>query len=171
MLLEKQSTVGGWCRSIVDKGFTFDYAGHIMFSNDPYVLELYELLLGDNIHWQNREAWVYSKQVYTRYPFQSALYGLPPDVLKECVIGAIEARFGPVKNEARREVANTIERRGVKKIVSEAQHPQNFEEFIYKVWGAGVANHFAIPYNKKLWAVPLDQMETSWLGNRVPIPI
>ena len=170
LLLEKQSTVGGWCRSIVDKGFTFDYAGHIMFSNDPYVLELYELLLGDNIHWQNREAWVYSKQVYTRYPFQSALYGLPPDVLKECVIGAIEARFGPVKNEARREVANTIERRGVKKIVSEAQHPQNFEEFIYKVWGAGVAKHFAIPYNKKLWAVPLDQMETSWLGNRVPMP-
>ena len=45
LLLEKQSTVGGWCRSIVDKGFTFDYAGHIMFSNDPYVLELYELLL------------------------------------------------------------------------------------------------------------------------------
>ena len=170
LLLEKQSTIGGWCRSIVDHGFTFDYAGHIMFSNDPYVLELYELLLGDNIHWQNREAWIYSKEVYTRYPFQGALYGLPPDVLKECVVGAIEARFGPVKNEARREVANSIERRGVKKIVSEAQAPQNFEEFIYKVWGAGVAKHFAIPYNKKLWAVPLNQMETSWLGNRVPMP-
>ena len=40
-----------------------------MFSNDPYVLELYELLLGDNMHWQNREAWIYSKKVYTRYPF------------------------------------------------------------------------------------------------------
>ena len=31
--------VGGWCRSIDDNGFTFDYAGHIMFSNDPYVLD------------------------------------------------------------------------------------------------------------------------------------
>ena len=31
LLLEKQSTVGGWCRSIVDKGFTFNYAGNIMF--------------------------------------------------------------------------------------------------------------------------------------------
>jgi UDP-galactopyranose mutase len=48
--------------------------------------------------------------------------------------------------------------------------PRNFEEFIYKVWGAGIAKHFAIPYNRKLWAVPLDEMETSWLGGRVPLP-
>ena len=55
---------------------------------------MYQTLLGDNVHWQNREAWVYSKDVYTRYPFQGALYGLPPDVITECIIGAIEARFG-----------------------------------------------------------------------------
>ena len=48
--------------------------------------------------------------------------------------------------------------------------PRNFEEFIYKVWGAGIAKHFAIPYNRKLWAVPLTEMETSWLGGRVPLP-
>ncbi len=53
--------------------------------------------------------------------------------------------------------------------------PRNFEEFIYeefiyKVWGAGIARHFAIPYNQKLWAVPLAEMETSWLGGRVPLP-
>src|SRR5207253_2751037 len=100
LLLERNPTVGGWCRSIQDKGFTFDYAGHIMFSNDPYVLDLYRVLLGDNVHWQNREAWIYSKGVYTRYPFQGALYGLPPQVLKECIIGAIEARFGPLKPAA-----------------------------------------------------------------------
>jgi len=51
-----------------------------------------------------------------------------------------------------------------------AEPPKNFEEFIYKVWGAGIARHFAIPYNRKLWAVPLSEMETSWLGGRVPLP-
>lgn len=164
LLLEKAPTVGGWCRSIEDKGFTFDYAGHIMFSNDPYVLALYKTLLGENMHWQNREAWVFSKNVYTRYPFQGALYGLPPDVLKECLIGAIEARFGPIKKEA----AQAGPVAGV--IAKPQQAPRNFEEFIYKVWGAGVAKHFAIPYNRKLWAVPLHEMETSWLGGRVPLP-
>jgi UDP-galactopyranose mutase len=38
------------------------------------------------------------------------------------------------------------------------------------VWGSGVARHFALPYNRKLWAVPLTEMETSWLGGRVPQP-
>src|SRR5436190_14133149 len=94
MLIEQHDTIGGWCRSFIDGGFTFDMAGHIMFSKDPYVHELYRLLLGDNVHWQDREAWIYSQGVYTRYPFQGALYGLPGDVIRECLVGAIEARYG-----------------------------------------------------------------------------
>src|SRR5690606_30254820 len=104
LLLEQHDRVGGWCRSIEDRGFTFDYAGHIMFSNEPYVHELYAKLLGDNVHWQDREAWIYSKQVYTRYPFQGALYGLPPAVIKECIVGAIEARFGSLRKEPDRPI-------------------------------------------------------------------
>ncbi len=156
LLLERGSSVGGWCRSIQDRGFSFDYAGHIMFSKDPYVLALYEKLLGKNVRWQDREAWIWSKGVYTRYPFQGALYGLPPRVLKECLFGAIEARFGPLNGNVPADRA--------------ADAPANFEEFIHRVWGSGVARHFAIPYNRKLWAVPLHEMETSWLGGRVPLP-
>src|SRR6185437_1890320 len=37
VLLEREAKVGGWCRSIEYTGFTFDHAGHIMFSDDPYV--------------------------------------------------------------------------------------------------------------------------------------
>lgn len=207
VLVERGPAVGGWCRSIEDNGFVFDHAGHIMFSNDAYVLSLYDTLLGDNLHWQDREAWVYSKGVYTRYPFQGALYGLPPSVLKECIVGAIEARFGPLNEHgntappkaAQKETARSCamndeqpqdccadgtdgglaEQDGrwgdVKDVMPSAKlgsavAPRNFEEFIYRVWGAGVAKHFAIPYNRKLWTVPLTEMETSWLGGRVPLP-
>lgn len=195
LLLEAGAKVGGWCRSIVDNGFTFDHAGHIMFSNDPYVHELYDLLLGDNVHWQDREAWIYSHDVYTRYPFQGALYGLPPAILKECIVGAIEARFGSLRESPQVPHAAASATRSDPKAESitdccadgiaestaplvpfdksarlARSEPQNFEEFIYRVWGAGVAKHFAIPYNRKLWAVPLNEMETSWLGGRVPLP-
>jgi len=197
-LIEQADRVGGWCRSIEDNGFTFDMAGHIMFSNDPYVHEMYQMLLGDNIHWQDREAWIFSKGVHTRYPFQGALYGLAPEVIKECIVGAIEARFGSLKAKKPAPDNGTNadytgpERRGMfeplmKKSDGSSKHrsysgierrlnalhkssPRNFEEFIYKVWGAGIAKHFAIPYNQKLWAVPLSEMETSWLGGRVPLP-
>lgn len=230
LLIEREERVGGWCRSIEDNGFTFDYAGHIMFSNDPYVHDMYELLLGDNVHWQDREAWVYSKGVFTRYPFQGALYGLPADVIKECIMGAVEARFGPLDEKpdasgngrvlskngnghtngngnghtnghghghangnghAKATLAGPSADakdaevgdccadgtadvfNGEDKTCEPATaslEPRNFEEFIYRVWGKGIAKHFAVPYNRKIWAVPLDQMETSWLGGRVPLP-
>ena len=227
LLLEQNDQVGGWCRSFVDRGFTFDMAGHIMFSNDSYVHEMYRMLLGENVHWQDREAFIYSKGVYTRYPFQGCLYGLPPDVITECIMGAVEARFGSA--EQRTELHDVVSssalqyngmsngstngfnghangtpngtrkscasRRlqdccadGVAESDAPLNHgqgngvastsatgpvsnePANFEEFIYKVWGKGIAKHFAIPYNQKLWAVPLKEMETSWLGGRVPMP-
>jgi UDP-galactopyranose mutase len=229
LLIERNDRVGGWCRSIVDRGFTFDHAGHIMFSNDPYVHELYTLLLGDNVHWQNREAWIYSHNVYTRYPFQGALYGLPPQVIKECLVGALEARFGSLKTSgsaaggngngngngngsangnghskhatngngngnakacSNGNGANVPKGEGdsledccgdgvlesTTKLAEPAlsakyrPEPQNFYDFIHQVWGAGIAKHFAIPYNKKLWTVDLKEMETSWLGGRVPLP-
>ena len=212
LLLEQNDRVGGWCRSIEIAGFTFDYAGHIMFSNEPYVHEMYRMLLGENVHWQDREAWIYSKNVYTRYPFQGSLYGLPPAVIKECIVGAIEARYGALKPKASSLASNghangqtnghaggktngktngktcspdgeavkdccadgvlesTARLGKIEPAGSSPGEPRNFEEFIYKVWGAGIARHFAIPYNRKLWAVPLSEMETSWLGGRVPLP-
>lgn len=147
------------------------------------------------MHWQDREAWIYIKGVYTRYPFQGGLYGLPPEVIKECLVGAIEARFGSLnehnaRSGDRRESLYDRGCRGeeVKDCCGDgilestvrrsiADRPKglpgafaNFEEFIYKVWGAGIAKHFAIPYNCKLWSVDLKAMETSWLGERVPLP-
>jgi UDP-galactopyranose mutase len=182
LLIERNPTVGGWCRSLVDRGFTFDFAGHIMFSKEDYVHQMYQMLLGENVHWQDREAWIYSKGVYTRYPFQGALYGLPPEVIKECIMGAIEARFGPVKKNGNGSCQlNDCCADGIAESTAVLgkndgnghdgeRAPGNFEEFIYQVWGAGIAKHFAIPYNRKLWAVPLSEMETSWLGGRVPLP-
>ncbi len=207
-LIEANDTVGGWCRSVEDNGFTFDFAGHIMFSADPYVHQMYQTLLGENVHWQDREAWIYSKEVYTRYPFQGSLYGLPADVIRECIVGAIESRCGQLKKKANGHgngtnghanghangkangagaavcndkgdaiadccadgILESSAPLGTKVTALESSEPKNFEEFIYKVWGAGIAKHFAIPYNRKLWAVPLTEMETSWLGGRVPMP-
>jgi protoporphyrinogen oxidase len=65
-LVEREATVGGCCRSVVSGGFTFDHAGHVLFSKDPYVHDLYRLLLGDNVHWQERQAWIYREGARAR---------------------------------------------------------------------------------------------------------
>ena len=75
-LLEGAPHLGGWAKSIVADGFTFDYAGHIIFTNDEYAKQLFNLFLGENIHYQQREAFIYSKNTFTLYPYQGNTYGL-----------------------------------------------------------------------------------------------
>jgi protoporphyrinogen oxidase/glycosyltransferase involved in cell wall biosynthesis len=52
LLLEQHEVVGGGCRSIRERGFTFDHGGHAMLSDDAEVHEMYRLLLGGNVRWQ-----------------------------------------------------------------------------------------------------------------------
>ena len=48
--------------------------------------------------------------------------------------------------------------------------PNNFLEWINATMGTGVAKHYMIPYNKKIWKYPLDQINVDWVAGRVPSP-
>ena len=45
--------------------------------------------------------------------------------------------------------------------------PKNFDEWIMRVMGSGIADLFMRPYNFKVWAVPTTEMQCDWLGERV----
>jgi len=45
--------------------------------------------------------------------------------------------------------------------------PANFDEWILRVMGRGIADLFMRPYNFKVWAVPTTHMQAEWLGERV----
>ncbi len=149
IIFEKEDRVGGLCRSEVIEGFTFDHAIHILYSRDEYVSKLIEeVLLKGNFNCQVRNSWIYSKDVYTEYPFQAHTYGLPVEVIKECIMGLVEAKY---------------ENRYF-------HNPRNFSEWIYKIFGGGIAKHFMIPYNRKQWAINPQLMDYNWIAERVPIP-
>ncbi|MBU1627671.1 NAD(P)-binding protein [bacterium] len=145
LLLEAEDSIGGLMRSKNINGFIFDYAGHIFFTSSTYMEDLIRKLLGENFHVQERGSWIYSNNTYTRYPFQSNTYGLPKEIIKDCIIGIVEARLEKASKK-----------------------PQNFKEYIYKVFGKGISEHFMIPYNEKIWTVPLEEMDCEWFEERVP---
>lgn len=147
-LLEREDRVGGLCRSETIDGFTFDYAIHILYSSDPYATRLIQdVLLRDRLHVQNRSSWVFSKGVFTFYPFQANTYGLPVQVIEECILGLIKATY-------------ERETRGAK----------NFEGWVFETFGQGIANHFMIPFNRKCWAIDLREMSIGWIKDRVLQP-
>ncbi|NCC51470.1 MAG: hypothetical protein EOM20_09675 [Spartobacteria bacterium] len=150
MVIEKEAQVGGNCRSLEQDGFYFDLGGHIFYPKDEYIRDLVRTLLGENCNEADRQAWIYSYDTYTRYPFQANLYGLPPDVIKDCLLGLHEAKL----REARE---------------GECE-PSNFLDFIYRAFGEGIAKHFMLTFNDKHWKYPLDEITLDWMGKFIPRP-
>lgn len=148
IVLEKDSRVGGTARSTQRDGFTFDVTGHWLHLATLEVRALVMELMGDELVSVQRRAEVHSHGVRTPYPFQANTYGLPPSVIADCVLGFFRAR----------EAAGS------------AQEPKSFEEFIRQRMGDGIAEHFMIPYNTKLWTVPPSAMAHAWTGRFVPLP-
>ena len=46
--------------------------------------------------------------------------------------------------------------------------PITFRDWILSTAGEGIAKHFMIPYNRKIWTVDPSEMNAHWLGDRVP---
>jgi protoporphyrinogen oxidase len=153
-LFEKESRVGGLIRSEVVNGFTFDYTGHLLHFKNTGIQQLVSRLLGDNLHYVARNSWVFSKGVFTRYPFQTNLHGLPPEVIKECILGFVSALQSGTTGEGESS--------------HEAMRKMSFAEWIEVTLGTGIARHFMTPYNEKLWTVPLDELTCDWMGRFVP---
>lgn len=145
-IFEKEERAGGLCRSLKIGDFIFDYGPHILFPKDKYVADLIRNLLGKNLRIQSRQAWIYHKfcDVYTRFPFQSHLYGLPASVVKDCILGFF----------------NTLKKK--------EKNPENYEEWIIWNFGEGIARHLMIPYAEKIWTLPPSKMNYEWVWNRVP---
>ncbi len=152
VVIEKEHEPGGLARTRVEEGFTFDCTGHLLHLRDESVKSLIGRMLPDAFARHDRRAQIFSKGTYTAFPFQANLFGLPPAVVKECVEGFVEAL---VRRE--REGEPDLAR-------------LTFREWVGKVFGRGIADHFMIPYNSKLWRTDLDEVECGWVSWSIPRP-
>jgi protoporphyrinogen oxidase len=146
VILEANDYVGGLATSFTDDaGFTYDIGGHVMFSHYQYYDDLVDKLMGGDYTELDREAWVWMENRFIPYPFQNNLRDLDPQTVFECVTGLIDAQ-----------------RNG-------HGQPENFEQWVMATFGAGIAQHFMLPYNFKVWATPAELMNYIWIGERVSV--
>jgi protoporphyrinogen oxidase len=149
-LFEKESEPGGLCRSYVKDGFTFDYTGHLLHFRQAAIKALVEGLLPGQLARHVRRSYVFSQGVYTEYPFQVNTHGLPPQVVRECLLGFIATLTKPSER-------------------SPGSQP-SFKDWIVDSLGEGIAKHFMVPFNEKLWQVSLDELTSDWVSWLVPKP-
>ena len=157
MLFEREARPCGLVRSHQIGAYTFDYTGHFLHLRDAAIMRLASDWLGDRLPEVRRSSWIFSHGVYTHYPFQTNTFGLPTDIVKECLLGYIQARYESVEVPA----APADE--------SGPSRPEfSFEQWIYENFGPGIAKHFMIPYNDKLWGIHPRDMAATWMGRFVP---
>ncbi|MDM8524800.1 FAD-dependent oxidoreductase [Desulfococcaceae bacterium HSG8] len=147
LLFEKKDYWGGLSASFQDsEGFWWDVGGHVLFSHYTYFDQVMDSLLGKEDGWvfHEREAWIRMQDRFIPYPLQNNIRHLPKEIYWECLEGMIDIW------ENRQKKA-----------------PAHFGEWIDATFGKGLARWFLRPYNYKVWAYPPEQLDWSWVGDRV----
>jgi len=150
LILEKEGRVGGLTRTEDIDGFLFNHTGHWLHLRDDRTKRLVNDLLPERMSTVTRQAAIYLQGRFSSYPFQANLFGVAPQVLRECLQGAVAAAIGQASGQG--------------------QAPRNFEEYVVQHFGEGIARHFIVPYNTKLWGVPPTEVTTAWCQRFVPVP-
>ena len=142
-IYEQADYVGGLATSFKDdKGYTWDFAVHVAHSHYRYVDSLMEKLLPDGFYTHERRSWVRLYDSWVPYPFQNNFRHLPEQARQACVDGLQQ--------------------------LPDHKTPKNFHEWILQSFGQGIADHFMVPYNEKIWRTHPRDMNCHWLGDRVP---
>jgi protoporphyrinogen oxidase len=143
-IYEKENHVGGLASSYIDSnGFTWDTGGHVLHSHYPYFDAMFEKVMKHEYFTHQRESWIWLYDRFIPYPFQNNIHRLPEKERNECLDG-------------------------LKKATSQkSKKLHNFSDWIRVSFGLGIAKHFLYPYNKKVWAYPLEKMNFAWVGDRV----
>jgi protoporphyrinogen oxidase len=144
-LVEAGDRAGGLVRTDLIGAFSFDWTGHWLHARDPEMRALIsERWLKGNLLEVQRRALIYSEGVWTTFPYQFHLHGLPAETIADCLIGFA----GRDQNRPLHDAA----------------------DFILRHLGEGFARHFMFPYNEKLYTVPCAELSPEWGGRFIPRP-
>lgn len=143
LVLERQSEIGGLTCSFEVGGVVFDLGGHTFHTPHPEIRNLvFDAVEMDE---QQREARCFVNGSLITYPFQKNFHQLEDrGMVEECEHGLRCAGSG--------------------------ESAANLKRYLYDRFGAGLAKHFLLPYNRKLWGAGLERISTDWVGERIAKP-
>ena len=144
IIIEKESNVGGLCRSYNLNGINYDIGPHIIFSKDQEILEHMKWLLTNNYHTKRRSNKIIHKNTLVQYPFENDLSRLSDEDKLYAVNSFVH---NPYENYKIRDM----------------------NQFFLKTFGEGITNLYLRPYNEKIWKFSPCFMNTMMV-ERIPKP-
>ena len=148
LVLDRDAEIGGYCKTVKQDGFVWDYSGHFFHFKRPEIERyLLERMPDQKVLRVEKRSFIDYKGSWIDFPFQKNIHQLPKEELIECLYDLYFAR-------APGAAASAPER--------------NFKEMLYARFGRGIAEKFLIPYNEKLYATDLGTLDRDAMGRFFP---
>lgn len=143
MIIEKEDKPGGLCKTFYEDEFVWDYAGHFFHFATPEIKSFFEKNIddGDMVRCIKNTNINYNGMTID-YPFQMNIHQLP----KAEFIDSLYDLFHRAEKEKY----------------------DNFEDMLYGKFGKSITEKFLKPYNEKLYACNLNDLDTNAMGRFFP---
>lgn len=143
LIIEKEPEIGGYCRSIKRNGFTWDYAGHFFhFNTDEFKNLFLKQLSKNEIIYNEKCTKILYKSKFINFPFQTHIHELEKEEFIDCLYDLFNKK--------------------------EKSKYDNFLDMLYGKFGKSIVDKFLKPYNEKLYAIDLVQLDVEAMGRFFP---
>jgi protoporphyrinogen oxidase len=143
LVIEADDEPGGFCKTVAQDGFVWDYSGHFFHFRDPSIERwLRDRMPGEDIRTVVKRSLIRFQGRDIDFPFQKNIHQLPRAAFIDCLVDLYFRGNGA--------------------------DPRSFKEMLYRRFGKSIAEHFLIPYNEKLYACDLDRLDADAMGRFFP---
>jgi protoporphyrinogen oxidase len=146
LILEADRAIGGYCKTVRQDGFVWDYSGHFFHFKHPEIESwLRARMPGQQIRTVEKRSLIAYKNGFVDFPFQKNIHQLPREEFIDCLHDLYFAAHA-----------------------TDTTPPANFKEMLYARLGRSIAEKFLIPYNEKLYACDLATLDQDAMGRFFP---
>lgn len=143
LIVEKDSSLGGYARTHYVDDYIWDYAGHFFhFKTDEFKSMFINNMDKNDYIIKNKNTYIYFEDKLIDYPFQMNIHELSKDKFIDCLYDLF--------NKQEKEVYT------------------NFLDMLYGKFGISITEMFLKPYNEKLYATDLTKLDKDAMGRFFP---
>jgi protoporphyrinogen oxidase len=146
LVVEAEAEAGGYCRTVIDRGFVWDYSGHFFhFRHADIEAWLRARMVGQDVRTVVKRAVIRYAGRDIDFPFQKNIHELPQDEFVDCLH---DLYFAATR--------------------SHDGAPRSFLDMLNRRLGRSIVEKFLRPYNEKLYATDLDALDVDAMGRFFP---
>lgn len=143
LIVEKESEVGGYCRTFKKGEYVWDFAGHFFhFKTDEFKTKFLEKMPKEDIIYNEKCTKICHAGKMIDFPFQTNIHQLDKEEFIDCLYDLFNKE--------------------------EKENYDNFLDMLYGKFGKSIVEKFLKPYNEKLYAIDLKELDVDAMGRFFP---